>query len=60
MEEDIFIYLILTILSVCIFYALSKWKCILLSKKKKELEYQNKTAERLVSIFYKILNNGKK
>lgn len=57
MEKDIVIYIVFVIISILIFYVLAKRKCILLNKKKEELEIQKKTSERLVSIFYKILNN---
>jgi len=57
MEKYIVVYIVLVIISVLIFYVLAKRKSILLDNKKEELEIQKKTSERLVSIFYKILNN---
>lgn len=57
MEKYIVVYIVLVIISVLIFYVLAKRKSIILDNKKEELEIQKKTSERLVSIFYKILNN---
>lgn len=57
MGKGIIIYIILIMISMCIFYFLIKRKCNILKKEKDNLELQKETSKRLVNIFYKILKN---